>query len=144
EIMDGGRRRPAGVVLAEHGIEPIALAAQAGLALPDGTQVSTALALHGLFGAADCLAAAVTAGALSVDAALGSDTPCDPRIQALRGHPGQIAVAGWLRALLEGSGIRQSHVDCDRVQDPYSLRCQPQVMGAVLDVFRSAAATLVR
>ena len=144
EISQGGRRRPAAEVLAEHGIAPIELAAKEGLALLNGTQVSTALALHGLFGAADCFTAALTAGALSVDAALGSDTPFDPRIQALRGHPGQIAVAGWLRELLAGSGIRHSHLDCDRVQDPYSLRCQPQVMGAVLDVFRTAAATLVR
>ncbi|HMA14984.1 MAG TPA: aromatic amino acid lyase, partial [Kiloniellaceae bacterium] len=121
EISDRGRRRPAREVLAEHGIAPLELAAKEGLALLNGTQVSTALALHGLFGAADCFAAAVTAGALSVDAALGSDTPFDPRIQELRGHPGQIAVAGWLRAFLDGSGIRHSHVDCDRVQDPYSL-----------------------
>ena len=144
EISQAGRRRPAAEVLAEHGIAPIELAAKEGLALLNGTQVSTALALHGLFGAADCFAAALTAGAMSVDAALGSDTPFDPRIQALRGHPGQIAVAGWLRELLAGSGIRHSHLDCDRVQDPYSLRCQPQVMGAVLDVFRNAAAILVR
>src|SRR3546814_17468580 len=90
-----------------------------------------------LFGAADCFAAALTAGALSVDAALGSDTPFDARIQALRGQPGQIAVAAWLRDLLAGREIRPSHLDCDRVQDPYSPRCQPQAMGAALDVLRS-------
>lgn len=144
EISHQGRRRPAAEVLAEHGIAPIELAAKEGLALLNGTQVSTALALHGLFGAADCFTAAITAGALSVDAALGSDTPFDPRIQELRGHPGQIAVAAWLRDLLADSGIRRSHADCDRVQDPYSLRCQPQVMGAVMDVFRNAATTLAR
>jgi histidine ammonia-lyase len=144
EISQGGRRRPAAEVLAEYGIAPIELAAKEGLALLNGTQVSTALALHGLFGALDCFAAAVTAGAMSVDAALGSDTPFDPRIQELRGHPGQIDVARWLRELLADSSIRRSHVDCDRVQDPYSLRCQPQVMGAALDVFRNAAATLER
>ena len=144
EISLGGNRRPAGAVLADRGIQPIELAAKEGLALLNGTQVSTALALHGLFAAADVFTAALTAGALSVDAALGSDTPFDPRIHALRGHPGQIDVAEWLRALLEGSEIRQSHLECDRVQDPYSLRCQPQVMGAAADVFRSAAVTLER
>ena len=144
EISHKGRRRPAAEVLAEHGIAPIELAAKEGLALLNGTQVSTALALHGLFAAGDCFAAAIAAGALSVDAALGSDTPFDARIHDLRGHPGQIAVAAWLRELLAGSGIRQSHVDCDRVQDPYSLRCQPQVMGAVADLLRNAAATLGR
>ncbi|MEO3430605.1 histidine ammonia-lyase [Pelagibius sp. CAU 1746] len=144
EISHAGNRRPAAEVLAEHGIEPIELAAKEGLALLNGTQVSTALALHGLFCAGDAFGAALTAGALSTDAALGSDTPFDPRIHELRGHPGQIAVAGWLRALLEGSEIRRSHLDCDRVQDPYSLRCQPQVMGAALDLLRNAAATLLR
>jgi len=144
EINHRGQRRPAAAVLEEHGIAPIELAAKEGLALLNGTQVSTALALHGLFAAGDCFAAAITAGALSVDAALGSDTPFDARIHDLRGHPGQIDVAAWLRGLLAGSGIRQSHLDCDRVQDPYSLRCQPQVMGAIADVFRTAAGTLVR
>ncbi|GAB4225836.1 MAG: histidine ammonia-lyase [Kiloniellaceae bacterium] len=144
EIRHKGQRRPAGEVLAEHGIEPLTLAAKEGLALLNGTQVSTALALHGLFAAVDVFAAAVTAGALSVDAALGSDTPFDPRIHELRGHPGQIAVAAWLRDLLADSEIRRSHLGCDRVQDPYSLRCQPQVMGAVLELLRNAAVTLVR
>ncbi len=142
EINHKGRRRPAAEVLAEHGIAPITLGAKEGLALLNGTQVSTALALHGLFGAGDTFTAAIAAGTLSVDAALGSDTPFDPRIHDLRGHTGQIVVAGWLRDLLSGSEIRLSHLACDRVQDPYSLRCQPQVMGAVLDVFRNAAATL--
>ncbi|NIA68941.1 histidine ammonia-lyase [Pelagibius litoralis] len=141
-LRHGGEARPAREVMAERGLEPIELAAKEGLALLNGTQVSTALALHGLFLAADIFSAAITAGALSVDAALGSDTPFDPRIQALRGHHGQIQVAAWLRDLLADSQIRQSHLDCDRVQDPYSLRCQPQVMGAIMDVFRNAARSL--
>ena len=144
EVMHQGQRRPADAVLLEHGIAPIELAAKEGLALLNGTQVSTALALAGLFEAADAFAAAIVAGALSVDAALGSDTPFDARIHDLRGQPGQIAVAAWLRELLADSPIRLSHLSCDRVQDPYSLRCQPQVMGAVLDLLRHAAATLER
>ena len=142
QIRHGGAVGPARDVLAEHGLQPIKLAAKEGLALLNGTQVSTALALHGLFLACDAFSAAITAGALSVDAALGSDTPFDPRIQTLRGHQGQSRVAAWLREILADSEIRQSHLDCDRVQDPYSLRCQPQVMGAALDVLRSAAQTL--
>ncbi|WP_420347446.1 histidine ammonia-lyase [Pelagibius sp.] len=142
QIRLNGEPRPARAVMDEHGLAPIELAAKEGLALLNGTQVSTALALHGLFQAADIFAAALAAGALSVDAALGSDTPFDPRIHALRGHEGQIDVAARLRALLQGSEIRQSHLDCDRVQDPYSLRCQPQVMGAALDVMRSTARSL--
>lgn len=141
-IRHDGQIRPAAEVLAERRLQPVELAAKEGLALLNGTQVSTALALHGLFQAWDIFSAAITAGALSVDAALGSDTPFDARIQDLRGHRGQAQVAAWLRGLLDGSAIRQSHLDCDRVQDPYSLRCQPQVMGAVIDTFRSAAATL--
>jgi histidine ammonia-lyase len=109
----------------------------------NGTQVSTALALKALFEAEDIFAAAVVTGALSVDAARGSDAPFDARIQELRGQPGQIDVAAKYRALLAGSEIRRSHlVNDDRVQDPYSLRCQPQVMGACLDLIRNVAATL--
>jgi histidine ammonia-lyase len=129
--------------LAHAGIKALELRPKEGLALLNGTQVSTALALLGLFGAEDVFAAAVVAGSLSVDAAMGSDTPFDERIQTLRGHPGQIEVAQLYRELLSGSGIRASHLSGDdRVQDPYSLRCQPQVMGACLDVMRSAAKTL--
>jgi histidine ammonia-lyase len=135
---------PAAEGLRRAGIEPLALAAKEGLALLNGTQVSTALALEGLFQGLDLFAAALAAGALSVDAALGSDGPFDPRIHEVRGQPGQIAVACLLRRLLEGSGIRGSHLECDRVQDPYSLRCQPQVMGAVLDNMEQAARVLVR
>lgn len=134
---------PATAALAQAGLRPFTLAAKEGLALLNGTQVSTALALCGLFAAEDVFAAAVVAGAMSVDAAMGSDTPFDPRIHALRGQPGQIAVASVYRALLAGSAIRDSHLVGDaKVQDPYSLRCQPQVMGACLDILRSTAATL--
>jgi histidine ammonia-lyase len=134
---------PAAVALARAGLRPFTLAAKEGLALLNGTQVSTALALCGLFAAENVFAGAVVAGAMSVDAAMGSDTPFDPRIHALRGQPGQIAVASVYRALLAGSAIRDSHlVGDDKVQDPYSLRCQPQVMGACLDILRQAAATL--
>jgi histidine ammonia-lyase len=123
--------------------QPITLAPKEGLALLNGTQVSTALALLGLFAIEDAFAAAMVAGALSVDAAMGSDTPFDSRIHELRGHPGQSDVARHYRALLSGSAIRASHLKGDdRVQDPYSLRCQPQVMGACLDLMRQAARTL--
>ena len=144
EMRVEGRTVPAREGLAHAGLEPIALAAKEGLALLNGSQVSTALAAYGLFAAADVFVAALVAGALSTDAALGSDVPFDPRIQAVRGQPGQIAVAAALAELLAESGIRRSHIDCDRVQDPYSLRCQPQVMGACLDMLRFAAGTVER
>lgn len=144
EAMTNGARVSGREALSRIGLKPLDLAAKEGLALLNGTQVSTALALEGLFGGLDVFAAALVAGAMSVDATLGSDTPFDPRIHAARGQPGQIAAARALRGLLADSGIRASHLDCDRVQDPYSLRCQPQVMGAVLDALESAAATLVR
>ena len=126
------------------GLAPLTLAPKEGLALLNGTQVSTALALHGLFAAENVFAAAVVAGAMSVDAAMGSDTPFDERIHALRGHAGQVEAAAAYRRLLAGSAIRASHLTGDdKVQDPYSLRCQPQVMGACLDVMNAAAATLL-
>ncbi|MEO7499876.1 MAG: histidine ammonia-lyase, partial [Casimicrobiaceae bacterium] len=137
-----GREMPGGDALAAAGLSPLTLAPKEGLALLNGTQVSTALALAGLFAAARGFGAALVAGALSVDACLGSDTPFDDRIHAVRGQRGQRDVAAIYRALLAGSGIRASHVDCPRVQDPYSLRCQPQVMGACLDQLRHAAAVL--
>jgi histidine ammonia-lyase len=123
-------------------LDAVDLAPKEGLALLNGTQVSTALALDALFAAEDAFAAALVTGALSVDAMKGSDAPFDPRIQTARGQKGQIEVAEVLRALMEGSAIRHSHIDCSRVQDPYSLRCQPQVMGACLDVLRFVAQTL--
>ncbi|HEV8391126.1 MAG TPA: histidine ammonia-lyase [Dongiaceae bacterium] len=126
------------------GLKPIDLAAKEGLALLNGTQVSTALAATGLFAADDLLRAGLIAGAMSTDAALGSDAPFDPRIHAVRGQLGQIEAARALKALMEGSALRASHIDCDRVQDPYSLRCQPQVMGAALDQLRHAADIIAR
>jgi histidine ammonia-lyase len=124
------------------GLEPLQLAPKEGLALINGTQASTALALDALFSGERVFAAAIAAGAMSVDALKGSAKPFDPRISALRGQPGQIRVAGAIHDLLQGSEILVSHVKCDRVQDPYSFRCQPQVMGAALDLLECAARTL--
>ena len=142
EARVAGRSVPAAQGLRHAGLEPLRLRAKEGLALINGTQVSTALALHALFGCEGVFAAALVAGAMSVDALKGSDAPFDPRIHALRGQPGQIDVAAEYRRLIAGSAIRASHVDCSRVQDPYSFRCQPQVMGACLDLIRHAAQTL--
>jgi histidine ammonia-lyase len=142
EVRIRGAMVPANEGLRAAGLAPLKLRAKEGLALINGTQVSTALALAGLFGAEDVFAAAVVAGAMSVDALKGSDSPFDPRIHAVRGQPGQIAVAGEYRDLIAGSAIRASHLDCTRVQDPYSFRCQPQVMGACLDLIRQCSVTL--
>jgi histidine ammonia-lyase len=143
EAYLGEVRMPAADALARAGLAPLELGPKEGLALLNGTQFSTAQALAGLFAIETVFRAALVTGALSTDAAKGSDTPFDPRIHALRGHPGQQEVAAALRALMAGSAIRASHLTGDiRVQDPYCLRCQPQVMGAALDVIRSAAATL--
>jgi histidine ammonia-lyase len=145
ECIVDGRRVPAVDALRAAGLEPLALEAKEGLALINGTQVSTALALHALFTFEPVLEAALVIGALTVDAARGSDGPFDARIHALRGQPGQIDVAVYYRELLEGSAIRKSHLDGDdRVQDPYCLRCQPQVVGACLDQLRHAALVLLR
>ena len=138
----GGRRWPAADALRNAGLAPISLAPKEGLALLNGTQVSTAIALMGLFLAEDTFTAAVVAGSMSTDAARGSHAPFDPRLQAIRGQPGQIAVAAAYRTLMGESEIWHSHSDCDRVQDPYSLRCQPQVMGACLDQIRDGARIL--
>lgn len=132
----------ADVALAAAGIKPTHLLPKEGLALLNGTQVSTALALAAFFEAEDLFGAACIAGALSVDAMQGSDTPFDARINRLRRHAGQADTARFLRDLMAGSDIRESHVDCDRVQDPYSIRCQPQVMGACLDTLRHVARVL--
>ena len=143
-LMGIGRARlngtdmPAAEALQKAGLEPLILGPKEGLALLNGTQTSTALALAALFRAQNIFANALVAGALSVDAAKGSDTPFDPRIHEARGQLGQIEVAATLRRLLAGSEIRNSHLDCGRVQDPYSLRCQPQIMGACLDTIRHA------
>jgi histidine ammonia-lyase len=143
EAMIDGVIMPAREALDRCGIPPIVLRPKEGLALLNGTQVSTALALSGLFAAERVLAGAFVAGSMSVDACLGSDTPFDPRIQAVRGHRGQADAAAIYRALLAHSEIRESHKDCPRVQDPYSLRCQPQVMGACLDQLRHASDVLL-
>ncbi|MGE0733215.1 MAG: histidine ammonia-lyase [Alphaproteobacteria bacterium] len=143
-MRSGGKIVPAPEGLAKAGLAPLTLQPKEGLALINGTQVSTALALRALFAAEHAFAAALVAGMLSVDAVKGSDVPFDARIHALRGQRGQSDVAADCRTPLEGSEIRHSHVDCDRVQDPYSLRCQPQVMGACLDQLRYAANLLER
>ncbi|MCA0356056.1 MAG: histidine ammonia-lyase [Proteobacteria bacterium] len=143
EIFVGGQRLPAAEGLAQAGLEPLTLGPKEGLALLNGTQFSTANALAGLFEAERLFQSALVTGALSTEAAKGSDTPFDPRIHTLRRHAGQIETAAALRALMSASEIRASHLKEDeRVQDPYCLRCQPQVMGAALDVLRQAATTL--
>ncbi len=145
EAFFAGERLPGGEALQRAGLAPLQLGPKEGLALINGTQVSTALALDALLAADRLFEAAVITGTLTLDAARGSDAPFDPRIHAVRGQPGQIACAAAYRALLAGSEIRRSHLDGDdRVQDPYCLRCQPQVMGACLDQMRCAAQVLVR
>ncbi|WP_397448441.1 histidine ammonia-lyase [Pseudomonas sp. NA-150] len=143
-VRHQGREMDAVEGLALAGLEPMVLGPKEGLALINGTQVSTALALRGLFATEKLFSAAVVAGSLSVEALKGSDVPFDARIQAVRGQPGQIDVAVFYRELLAHSEIRESHRDCARVQDPYSLRCQPQVMGACLDHMRFAANVFLR
>ena len=138
----GGTILPAGEALRELGLEPLTLGPKEGLALINGTQVSTAVALDTLFTAERVFATALISGALSLDALKGTDAAFDPRIHAARGQPGQIDVAAVLKRLMEGSEIRHSHDDCGRVQDPYSFRCQPQVMGACLDLLRNVSGTL--
>lgn len=144
EALVSGQRMSGANALRAAGIAPVALGPKEGLALLNGTQVSTALALGGLLAAERNAAAAILAGAMSVDAVMGSDTPFDPRIHALRPHPGQQVAAAHYRRLLAGSAIRASHLSGDdRVQDPYSFRCQPQVMGACLDLLGNATRTLL-
>jgi histidine ammonia-lyase len=143
-VRHEGRVLTAAEGLAIAGLQPVTLAAKEGLALLNGTQVSTALAAAGLFAAEDAFLAALVAGAMTTDACLGSDAPFDPRIHSVRGQPGQIEAAAALKALMAESPLRASHVECGRVQDPYSLRCQPQVMGACLDTLRHAAAVIGR
>ena len=144
-MLVDGQAAPALPLLQAAGIAPLTLGAKEGLALINGTQTSTALALHALLSFEPVLEAALVIGALTIDAARGSDGPFDPRIHALRGQPGQIDVAQYYRSLLAGSSIRLSHLDGDdRVQDPYCLRCQPQVVGACLDQLRHAATVLLR
>ena len=144
DMLVDGVRVPALQALQQAGIAPLELQAKEGLALINGTQTSTALALHAFLSFEPVLEAALVIGALTLDAARGSDGPFDPRIHAVRGQPGQIDVAQYYRELLRGSAIRQSHAEGDdRVQDPYCLRCQPQVVGACLDQLRHAARVLL-
>jgi len=142
EIMLGGERLHASEALKYLALEPLALGPKEGLALINGTQISTAIALDTLFTAERVFGSALIAGALSTDALKGSVAPFDARLSEARGQPGQIAVAAALRGLLADSAIGASHQDCERVQDPYSFRCQPQVMGAALDLIRGVARTL--
>jgi histidine ammonia-lyase len=145
DVRIDGEKKSARDALSRLGLTPLVLGPKEGLALLNGTQISTALALDALFRAQDVFEAALVAGAMSTDALKGTDAPFDERIHFARGHKGQIEVAARLRALMAGSAIRESHRSADvdqRVQDPYSLRCQPQVMGACLDVLNNAAATL--
>ncbi|HXC75231.1 MAG TPA: histidine ammonia-lyase [Sphingomicrobium sp.] len=141
-IEVAGTVMPAGAALPTLGMDPLQLAPKEGLALINGTQASTAIALDALFTGERVFAAALAAGALSVDALKGSVRPFDSRVSELRGQPGQLRVAAALRELLEGSEIVASHGRCGKVQDPYSFRCQPQVMGAALDLLTNAARTL--
>ncbi len=144
EVSYRGEIGPATTALAECGLQPIELAAKEGLGLINGTQVSTALALFGLFGAIDLLNAGVAVGALATDGAGCNDTPFDARIHDVRGQLGQSDVAAAFRKLLSGSGIWASHKNKLKVQDPYSIRCQPQVLGACLDMIRFSAGVLLR
>ena len=143
EAYYGGERMPAKDALAAAKLKPLVLGAKEGLGLINGTQVSTALALTGLFNAWRACTSALITGAMSTDAAMGSSAPFRSEIHAVRGHRGQIDAAAFLRDVMDGSEIRESHRAGDeRVQDPYCIRCQPQVMGACIDLLRQAATTL--
>ena len=142
EVHYKGQLMTASQAMNQAGLNALELGPKEGLALLNGTQTSTALALAGLFEAENLFAAALVTGALSVDAMKGSTVPFDERIHQLRGQPGQIAVAKKYAQFLHGSGILESHVNCGKVQDPYSLRCQPQVMGACLDILNNSGRTL--
>ena len=143
EAVLDGTTLPGAEALAQAGLAPITLGPKEGLALINGTQFSTAWALAGLFGAWRAAQGSMVTSAMSTDAIMGSTAPLQPEIHSLRGHSGQIEAAATMRALLDGSEIRESHREGDtRVQDPYCIRCQPQVLGAALDVIRQAACTL--
>jgi histidine ammonia-lyase len=143
EAIFGGETLQGGKALAMAGLTPVTLGPKEGLALINGTQFSTACALAGLFEGWRAARAAIVTSAMSTDAIMGSTAPLNPAIHALRGHQGQIDVAAAMSTLLGGSGIRESHRDGDtRVQDPYCIRCQPQVTGAAIDLLRFAGRTL--
>ena len=138
-----GQILPGAKALAAAGLSPLQLGPKEGLAFINGTQFSTAFALAGLFDGWNAAQSALVTSALSTDAIMGSTAPLQPEIHSLRGHAGQIEAAAFMRALLAGSEIRESHIEGDaRVQDPYCIRCQPQVTGAAMDVLRQAATTL--
>jgi len=142
-VLSAGESIPSADALAKAGIELLELGPKEGLGMINGTQVSTALALAGLFDGMWTLQSALITGAMASDAMMASTAPFRDEIQQLRGHPGQIASAHALRALLDGSQIRESHLENDtRVQDPYCLRCQPQVVGACLDLMWQCGKTL--
>ncbi|WP_444998047.1 histidine ammonia-lyase [Aliikangiella sp. IMCC44359] len=143
EVFFNGEKVSAEQALQSVNIKKQILAAKEGLALLNGTQASTAIALAGLFKAENCFASAIVAGCLSVDAALGSIAPFDSRIHQVRGHQGQIQTAAAYEDFLKDSDLLKSHAECEKVQDPYSLRCQPQVMGAILDQIRFQASVLL-
>lgn len=142
EADHGGTLLEGPAVMRAVGLEPLTLQAKEGLALLNGTQLSATLAIDGLLRARRLLGASLLAGALSVEALAGSYTPFDARIHAARRLRGQQNTAAALRALLTGSAIHDSHAGCDRVQDPYALRCMPQVFGAVADTLVHAACVL--
>jgi len=148
-LAEGHMRHQGQIISAEQGLKiaglkPLTLAAKEGLALLNGTQASTAFALQGLFRAEDLYAQSCVIGAMSIEAAMGSRAPFDARIHEIRGQQGQIDTAAIFRALLgPQSQISESHVNCEKVQDPYSLRCQPQVLGACLTQIRQAAEVLL-
>ncbi len=143
EAEFAGQIKPGAKALAMAGLSPVTLGPKEGLALINGTQFSTAYALAGLFGGWNAANTSLVTSALSTDAIMGSTAPLHPEIHSLRGQPGQIEAAAAMRALLDGSVIRESHREGDsRVQDPYCIRCQPQVTGAAMDVLRMAARTL--
>ncbi len=144
EVLQEGRAVPAVEALKRAGLAPYRLGPKEGLALVNGTQVSLALALKGLAAAESLFAAAVVAGALTTEAALGSDMPFDDRIQAMRGQRGQAAVAPAYTALFAGSAMREAHRGTGKAQDPYSIRCQPQIMGACHDLMGFAAEIFAR
>ncbi|SLN60544.1 histidine ammonia-lyase [Ruegeria meonggei] len=143
EAEVNGETLPGDQALRSVGLEPVELGPKEGLAFINGTQFSTAFALAGLYEGWRAAQSALVISALSTDAIMGSTAPLQPEIHTLRGHRGQTEAASAMRAVLEGSEIRESHRDGDtRVQDPYCIRCQPQVTGAAMDVLRQAAATL--
>jgi histidine ammonia-lyase len=143
EAWVDGERMPAAAALRDAGLEPVKLGPKEGLGIINGTQFSTACALAALFDAFRNIEAGIISACLSTDAIMGSTAPLRASVHELRGHRGQILVAERMRALMAGSQIRESHREGDsRVQDPYCIRCQPQVAGAALDLLHFAGRTL--